>query len=50
MTAIDNLAPYRNKPIKEKTQKLLDSEALEKKNAADNKSRLNIDKQLYKKS
>ena len=48
--------PYRNKRIKGNTQKWFDSEVLEKLNARDKlfkkfkKSRLNIDKELYKKA
>ena len=47
---------YRNKRIKGNTQKWFDSEVLEKLNARDKlfkkvkKSRLNIDKELYKKA
>ena len=56
MTVIDKIAPYRNKRIKGNTQKWFDSEVLEKLNARDKlfkkvkKSRLNIDKELYKKA
>ena len=56
MTVIDKIAPYRNKWIKRNPQKWFDSEVLEKLNARDKlfnkfkKSRLNIDKELYKKA
>ena len=56
MTAIDKIAPHRNIRIKGNTQKWLDSEVLEKLNARDKLltkfkiSRLNIDKELYKKA
>ena len=52
---IDKIALYGNKWIKGNTQKWLDSKVLEKLNARDKlskkfkKSRLNIDKELYKK-
>ena len=54
MTIIDKTGPYRKKRIKGNTQKWFDSEGLEKLNAKDTlfknfkKSRLNIDKELYK--
>ena len=54
MTVTDKIAPYRNKRIKGNTQKWFDSEVLAKLNAKDalfknfKKSRLNIDKELYK--
>ena len=54
MTVTDKIAPYRNKRIKGNTQKWFDSEVLAKLNAKDTlfknfkKSRLNIDKELYK--
>ena len=53
MTVIEKIAPYR---MKGNTQKWFDSEVLEKLNARDKlfkkfkKSRLNIDKESYKKS
>ena len=52
MTAIDKIAPYRNKQIKGNPQKWLDSELLEKLSARDRlfkkfkKSRLSIGKEL----
>ena len=55
MTVIDKVAPCRNKRINGHTQKWFDSEVLEKLNAIDElfkkfkKSKLNIDKELYKK-
>ena len=55
MTVIDKIAPYRNKRINGNTQKWFDGEVFEKLNARDKlfkkfkKSRLNIDKELYKK-
>ena len=54
MTVTDKIAPYRYKRIKGNTQKWFDSEVLAKLNAKDTlfknfkKSRLNIDKELYK--
>ena len=54
MTVTDKIAPYRNKRIKGNTQKWFDGEVLAKLNAKDTlfknfkKSRLNIDKELYK--
>ena len=56
MTVIDKIAPCRNNWIKGNTQKWFDSKVLEKLNARDKlfkkfkKSRLNIDKELYKKA
>ena len=56
MAAIDKIAPYRNKRTKGNTQKWIDSEVLEKLNARDKlfkkfkKSKLNIDKEFYKKA
>ena len=56
MNIVDKIASYRNKWIKENTQKWVDSEVWEKLNARDKlfkkfkKSRLNIDKELYKKA
>ena len=55
MTVIDKFAPCRNKRINGNTQKRINSEVLEKLNAIDKlfkkfkKSRLNIDKEFYKK-
>ena len=55
MTVIDKVAPCRNKRINGNTQKWFNSEVLEKLNAIDKlfkkfkKSRLNIDKEFYKK-
>ena len=55
MTVIDKIAPYRNKRIKGNSQKWLHSEVLEILNDRDKlfkkfrKSRLNINKELYKK-
>ena len=56
LSVIDKIARYRNKRITENTQKWFDSEVLEKLNARDKffkkfkTSRLNIDKELYKKA
>ena len=56
MTLISEIAPYRNKRIKGNIQKWFDSEVLEKLNARGKlfkkikKSRLNRDKELYKKA
>ena len=56
MTAIDKIAPYKSKRVKGNTQKCFDGEVLEKLNLRNKlfkkfkKSRLHIDKELYKKS
>ena len=56
MTVIDKIAPYKSKRVKGNTQKWFDGEVLEKLNLRKNffkkfkKSRLHIDKELYKKS
>ena len=56
MTVIDKLAPYKSKRVKGNTQKWFDGEVLEKINQRNKlfkkfkKSRLHIDKELYKKS
>ena len=56
MTVIDKIAPYKSKQVKGKTQKWFDGEVLEKSNLRNKlfkkfeKSRLHIDKELYKKS
>ena len=56
MTAIDKIAPYRSKRAKGNTQKWFDGEVLEKLNLRNKlfkkfkKSRLHIEKELYKKS
>ena len=56
MSVIDKNDPISNKQMKENTQRQLDSKVLEKWNARGKffkkfiKSRLNIDKELYKKS
>ena len=56
MTVIDKIAPYKSKRVKGNTQKWFDGEVLEKLNLRNKlfkkfkKSRLHIDKELYKKS
>ena len=56
MTVIDKIAPYKSKRVKGNTQKWFDGEVLEKLNLRNKlfkklkKSRLHIDKQLYKQS
>ena len=56
MTVIDKIAPYKSKQVKGNTQKWFDGEVLEKSNLRNKlfkkfkKSRLHIDKELYKKS
>ena len=56
MTVIDKIAPYKSKRVKLNTQKWFDGEVLEKLNLKNKlfqkckKSRLHIDKELYKKS
>ena len=56
MTVIDKIAPYKSKRVKGNTRKWFDGEVLEKLNLRNNlfkkfkKSRLYIDKELYKKS
>ena len=56
MTVIDKIAPYKSKQVKGNTQKWFDGEVLEKLNLRNKlfkkfkKSRLHIDKELYKKS
>ena len=56
MTIIDKIAPYRNKRIKENTQKWFNSEVLEELIARDKhfknfrKPILKIDEELYKKA
>ena len=56
MTVTDKIAPYKSKRVKGNTQKRFDGEVLEKLNLRNNvfkkfkKSRLQIDKELYKKS
>ena len=56
MTVNEKIASSRNKQIKRNTRKWFDSKVLEKLNTRDKlfkkfkKSRLNIDKELYKKS
>ena len=55
MTVIDKIAPYKSKRVKGNTQKWFDGEVLEKLNLRNKlfkkfkKSRLHIDKELYKK-
>ena len=56
MTVIDKIAPYKSKRVKGNTRKWFDGEVLEKLNLRNKlfkkfkKSRLYIDKELYKKS
>ena len=56
MTVIEKIAPYKSKRIKGNTQICFDGEVLEKLNLRNklfkkfSKSRLHIDKELYKKS
>ena len=56
MTVIDKIAPYKSKRVKGNSQKWLDGEVFEKLNLRNKlfkkfkKSRLYIDKELYKKS
>ena len=56
MTVIDNVAPYKTKRVKENTQNWFDGEVLEKLRSRDKlfkafkKTRLHIDKELYKKA
>ena len=57
MTDIDRIAPFKIKRVKGNTQKLFDGEVLEKQNSRDKfffqkfkKSRLHIDKELFKKA
>ena len=56
MTVIDKIAPYKSERVKGNTQKWFDDEVLEKLNLRNKlfkkfkKSRLHIDKELYKKS
>ena len=50
MTVIDKIAPYKSKRVKGNTQKWFDGEVLEKLFKKFKKSRLHIDKELYKKS
>ena len=56
MTVIDKIVPYKNKRVKGNTRKWFDGEVLEKLNLRNKrfkkfkKSRLHIDKELYKKS
>ena len=56
MTVIDKIAPYKSKRVKGNTQKWSDGEVLEKLNLRNKlfkkfkKSRLHIDKELYKNS
>ena len=56
MTVIDKIAPYKSKRVKGNTQKWFDGDVLEKLNFRNKifkklkKSRLYIDKELYKKS
>ena len=56
MTVIDKIAPYKSKRVKGNTQNWFDGEVLEKLNLRNklfkkfNKSRLHINKELYKKS
>ena len=55
MTVTDKIAPYKSKRVKGNTQKWCDGEVLEKLNMRKKlfkkfkKSRLHIDKELYKK-
>ena len=55
MPAIDKIAPYKSKRVKGNTQKWFDGEVSEKLNLRNKlfkkfkKSRLHIDKELYKK-
>ena len=55
MAVIDKIAPYKSKRVKGNTQKWFDGEVLEKLNLRNKlfkkfkKSRLHIDKELYKK-
>ena len=55
MTVMDKIATYKSKRVKENTQKWFDGEVLEKLNLRNKlskkfkKSRLHIDKELYKK-
>ena len=56
MTVIDEIAPFKTKLVKRNTQKWFDGEVLEKVNSTDKlfkkfkKSRLHIDKELFKKA
>ena len=56
MTVIDEIAPFKTKLVKRNTQKWFDGEVLEKVNSNDTlfkkfkKSRLHIDKELFKKA
>ena len=56
MTVIDKIAPFKTKRMKGNTQKWFDDEVLEKLNSRDKlfqkfkKSRLHIDKELFKKA
>ena len=56
VTVIDEIAPFKTKLVKGNTQKWFDGEALEKVNSTDKlfkkfkKSRLHIDKELFKKA
>ena len=56
MTAIDKIAPYKSKRVKGNTSKWFDGEVIEKLNLRNKlfkkfrRSRLHIDKELYKKS
>ena len=56
MTVIDKITPYKSKRVKGNTQKWFDGKVLEKLNLRNKlfkkfkKSRLHIDKELYKKS
>ena len=56
ITVIDEIAPFKTKLVKGNTQKWFDGEALEKVNSTDKlfkkfkKSRLHIDKELFKKA
>ena len=56
MTVIDKIAPYKSKRVEGNTQKWFDEKVLEKLNLRNKlfkkfkKSRLHIDKELYKKS
>ena len=56
MTVVNRIAPYKSKRVKGNTQKWFDGKVLEKLNLRNKlfkkfkKSRLHIDKELYKKS
>ena len=55
-TVINKIVPFKAKQVKENTQKLFDGKVLEKLNSTDTpfqkfkKSRLHIDKELFKKA